>query len=261
MTRTTRTFRAALVLGTCLIALPAAAQSTGTAADNSTTGSETVMSQTASGQPGAAGHEGMDHSMHATPAPTTAGGYLTAAASGDQFEIQSSQLALQTSQNPEVRAFAQMMVADHTATSAELARLASANRMAAPPKVLASHHAQMLADLRAATPGGFDAAYLRHQVSAHQEALNLHRTFAQGGQSAPLRTFAAATAPKVEAHLQRAQSMAGASATPGDAVPGGPAAGGSTSGGSLPADSGASQPSASPTSGQPTAEQRAGERG
>ncbi len=214
MNRTTATARSALLLGACLIALPAAAQSTGAQADNSTTGSETVMSQTASGQPGAHGSPAMDHSMHAMAPPTTAAAYVAASASGDQFEIQSSQLALQTSQSPDVRAFAQMMVADHTATSAELARLASVNRLAAPPATLASHHAQMLADLRAATPGGFDAAYLRHQTSAHQEALDLHRTFAQGGDRAPLRTFAAATAPKVEAHLQRVQSMAATAAAP-----------------------------------------------
>ena len=37
-----------------------------------------------------------------------------AGGSADQFEIQSGQLALQASQNPAVRNFANMLIADHT---------------------------------------------------------------------------------------------------------------------------------------------------
>src|SRR5438034_2266176 len=44
-------------------------------------------------------------------------GFLAHASSGDQFEIQSSQLALQASQNQAVRNFADLMISDHTRLS------------------------------------------------------------------------------------------------------------------------------------------------
>src|SRR5436305_13255580 len=59
-------------------------------------------------------------------------GFLAHASSGDQFEIQSSQLALQASQNKAVRNLADLMVADHMrlslgmaedATSADIAKI------------------------------------------------------------------------------------------------------------------------------------------
>lgn len=49
--------------------------------------------------------------------PLLAPGFLSQAASGDQFEIQSSQLALQASQNVAVRNFANIMISDHTRLS------------------------------------------------------------------------------------------------------------------------------------------------
>ena len=44
--------------------------------------------------------------------PLLAPGFLAQASSANQFEIQSSQLALQASQNPAVRNFANVMIAD-----------------------------------------------------------------------------------------------------------------------------------------------------
>ncbi len=43
--------------------------------------------------------------------PLAAPNYMAMAASGDQFEIQSSQMALQMSQNPAVQSFARLMIA------------------------------------------------------------------------------------------------------------------------------------------------------
>jgi putative membrane protein len=50
--------------------------------------------------------------------------FVTEAASGGLFEVQSSQLALEQAQRDDVRTFAQQMVADHTAANDELATVA-----------------------------------------------------------------------------------------------------------------------------------------
>lgn len=139
--------------------------------------------------------------------PLSAMGYASMAASSDQFEIQSSQMALQMSQNPQVRQFAQMMVDGHSRTTQELATLLQAEGMTPPPPALLPPHQAALDRVRAAGPMEFDAAYKREQVMGHQEALTLHRNYAAQGDKRALRDFAARTAPIVEQHLQQAQML------------------------------------------------------
>jgi putative membrane protein len=145
--------------------------------------------------------------------PLAAPMYMQMAASSDLFEIQSSQLALQMSQNAGVRAFAQMLVADHTRMSNEMRLAAATAGLPTPPPALLPHHAQMLDQLRAAPAGGFDAAYRDVQVMAHQEALTLHQNYANGGDNPALRAVAGRAVPVVQGHLSQAQTLAAPAAT------------------------------------------------
>ena len=128
-----------------------------------------------------------------------------------------------------------MIIADHTRLSSELTAAAQSAGVPTPPPSLAPHHAQMLEQLRATPAGNFDAVYRQQQVLAHQEALNVHRTYAASGDVPALRAAATRAVPAIEMHLQRVQSM--------------PAQGSSAP---------AHQHS---TPAEPTAIQRAGERG
>lgn len=139
--------------------------------------------------------------------PTSAPGYLRMAASSDLFEVESSRLALQQSQNPAVRQFAQMMINDHTRTTNEATAIARQQGLTPPPPTMAPHHQQMLQELRASPPTSFDSAYKRAQIAAHQEALNLHQGFASGGDNEALRAFAARTVPAIQMHYQQAQNL------------------------------------------------------
>jgi putative membrane protein len=69
--------------------------------------------------------------------------------------------------------------------------------------------ADMIAQLRNAPAGGFDRLYMSQQVPAHQMALDLHRTYAQGGDRPQLRAAATAAVPIVQQHLTEAQRMNG----------------------------------------------------
>ncbi len=133
--------------------------------------------------------------------------YLQNAASGDLFEIESSRLALGMSRNPEIRSFAQMLIDDHSRMSSELMAAAHSAGIHPPPPQMLPRHADMLARLRSVGPGGFDRAYKAEQVAAHQEALNLHRTYADQGDLPPLRDVAARAVPVIEAHLAHAQQL------------------------------------------------------
>jgi putative membrane protein len=132
--------------------------------------------------------------------------YTRMAASSDQFEIQSGQLALQRSQNPAVREYAQMLIDHHTQTTAQIAAAAQSAGLPVPPPAMTGAHAQMLANLRGAP--SFDMAFRDAQVMAHQEALALHQNYAASGDVPALRTVAGGAVPVVQQHLTTAQSLA-----------------------------------------------------
>jgi putative membrane protein len=140
--------------------------------------------------------------------PLMARGYSMMAASSDQFEIQSSQLALQASQNQAVRNFANLMIAHHQATTQTLSAAAASAGLPPPPPTLMPMHQQMLDQLRAAGTGmAFDQAYKQAQIMGHQQALELHTNYANGGDVPALRQAAASTAPIVQQHLAAAQNL------------------------------------------------------
>jgi putative membrane protein len=134
--------------------------------------------------------------------------YTRMAASSDQFEIQSGQLALQMSQNPAVRQFAQMLIDHHQQTTAQLAAAAQSSGLPVPPPAMTGAHAQMLANLRGAPMGTFDMAFRDAQIQAHQEALALHQNYAASGDIPALRTVAGGAVPIIQQHLNTAQSLA-----------------------------------------------------
>ncbi|HZF94534.1 MAG TPA: DUF4142 domain-containing protein [Allosphingosinicella sp.] len=139
--------------------------------------------------------------------PTQAQAYVRLAASSDMFEIESSRLALQRSQNAQIRQFAQMMIDHHTDTTMQLSAAARASGQMVPTAMVPAH-AQLVAALRAsASVGAFDRLYVTQQRLAHQQALALHSNYAARGDTPALRTVANAATPVVRAHLQQSQSL------------------------------------------------------
>jgi putative membrane protein len=138
--------------------------------------------------------------------PNQRDAYVRMAAASDLFEIQSSQLATSRAQNPDVRAFAQMLIEHHTATTQQLT--AAATAAGTPPSpALMPMQAEMIEQLQGANGAEFDRVYLRQQVPAHEMALALHSNYAAKGDTPSLRTVAAAAVPIVRQHLERARAL------------------------------------------------------
>jgi putative membrane protein len=105
------------------------------------------------------------------------------------------------------------MVADHTATTQSLqAALQSVTNAPALPAALDQRHQQMVQDLRDAAAANFDQRYVDQQLAAHQKALNTHQGYANNGDNAAVRSFAAETAPKVQHHLDMIREIDGSGA-------------------------------------------------
>jgi putative membrane protein len=143
----------------------------------------------------------------AAPAGMPAIEYIANAASSDMFEIQSGQLALQRSCDPTVRAFGQMIVDDHTRTTALVTQAAQSDGVTPPPPQMMPRHMEMLQRLQAAGPGGFESAFRNEQATAHQEALTLHQTYSQDGDRPALRAVASQAVPVIQMHLNQVQSL------------------------------------------------------
>jgi putative membrane protein len=144
-----------------------------------------------------------------TPADETKADVFAAkAADSDMFEIEAAKLAAKRSTNPEVKKFAAMMEKAHTATSAELKTAIAASGVAITLPTALSESAQgKLDDLTKADAKDFDKKYADSQVDAHQAALNLLQRYAQDGDTGAIKAFAAATAPKVQEHLNMAEGL------------------------------------------------------
>lgn len=140
--------------------------------------------------------------------------YVSQAAIGDLFEVQSSELALKKAQSAEVRAFARHMIAEHTATTAQLKTLASRPEVGRvlPTEVDAPHKA-MLDQLKAASGAAFDQVYLTQQAQAHQKALLLHSDYAENGKVDAAKSFAQMVTPKIRQHGEMLKKLQSGTAT------------------------------------------------
>lgn len=148
-------------------------------------------------------------------AKTQAAAYVMAAGMSDLYEINSSQVALQKTQNPAVRRYADMLVKHHQKTTAATMAAAKKAGMNPSPPMLDAGATASINELQGASPTDFDRLYLGQQVPAHQAALDLHKSYAANGDQAALRASAKKAVPIVQQHLTAAEKMQrGMSASP-----------------------------------------------
>ena len=140
-------------------------------------------------------------------AKTTAAAYVMAAGASDQFEIQSSQIALQKSPNAATKRYAQTLIKDHNKTTAATMKAAMKAGMTPPAPMLDPGAAPSIAELNAASVTDFDRIYFAQQGPAHQAALDLHQSYAMSGDTPALKMSAKSAVPIVKRHLAGADKM------------------------------------------------------
>ncbi|GAA4016555.1 hypothetical protein GCM10022280_14500 [Sphingomonas swuensis] len=136
-----------------------------------------------------------------------ASAYLFHGGAGDVFEITSSMILLGKSSNPQVRAYATMLIDHHSRTTNLALTNAKAAGVMAPPPEMSPMQKTMIGQLHAASPASIDRLYLQQQVPAHQQALALQSGYARNGDTPLLRQTAQGAVPIVQSHLNEAQQM------------------------------------------------------
>lgn len=134
--------------------------------------------------------------------------FMIMAAHSDQFEIRSSQLALQKSSNAEVRQYAQQMIQEHTQSTRQLTQLA-AQRGVTLPNAPAPFNQAVIQQLSTLSGAEFDRAYLEAQTNGHMQTVAVFRTQVGQGQDAAVKQFAARLLPTIEGHYEVASQMTG----------------------------------------------------
>ncbi|MBX5166887.1 MULTISPECIES: DUF4142 domain-containing protein [unclassified Rhizobium] len=134
--------------------------------------------------------------------------FVTEAAASDMFEIESSKLAVERSQDAATKTFAQQMITDHTKTSEELKALVSGGKVKATiPTAMSSAQQSMLDGLKKLNGDDFTKQYHSDQEDAHEDAVDLFKRYGDEGENADLKAWAAKTRPALEHHLMMAKDM------------------------------------------------------
>jgi putative membrane protein len=132
--------------------------------------------------------------------------FVRTAAQANQFEIDSSKLALQRARGDDVKKFAQEMIDDHTKAGQDMQAALQQAGLSMPTAQADKQHQAMLDRMGKAS--NFDGEYIQAQVKAHQDAVKLFQTYASNGDNAPIRQFASTTLPNLQKHLQHVQELA-----------------------------------------------------
>jgi putative membrane protein len=130
------------------------------------------------------------------------------AASAGHFEVQSARLALERSQNVEVRGYA----ADTLKGAAEMVNrikfINEANVSAPMPTVPNDTQRATLNRLAGLSGPDFDREYMRSQIEVSAYLTNTFRAYAVNGASPTLRTYAAKAVSDYEGQSGRARTVA-----------------------------------------------------
>ena len=136
-------------------------------------------------------------------AVTDSAQFVEKAALAGMFEVESSNLALKKSSEPDVKAFAEKMVLDHMAAGKNLERAAKAgSKTYEVPSALDANHMKLLGDLAEAPAEDFDRLYIEMQLAGHKDAVALFSGYAKSGDDPALKSFAEDALPTLERHYQ-----------------------------------------------------------
>jgi len=127
-------------------------------------------------------------------------------AHGGMAEVELGKLAVKNASNPDVKAFGQRMVDDHSKAGDELKAIAQRKSIAWPTSLNAKN--QALHDKLAALNGdAFDRAYVKAMLSDHKKDAAELRTESKSGKDPDVKEWAAKTLPTVESHLSEVEKI------------------------------------------------------
>lgn len=133
--------------------------------------------------------------------------FLKQAAQDGHAEVEGSKLALSKAVSPEVKAFAQKMVDEHTQTGEELSALAASKGVQVPdgPSIVQKAKLKLLSAREGAS---FDKHYADSiGLKAHQDTVKLFQKAADEAKDPQVKAFATKTLPALQHHLDMSRDL------------------------------------------------------
>jgi putative membrane protein len=132
--------------------------------------------------------------------------FVMEAAQGGMMEVKLGEVASNSAENADVKAFGQMMVKDHGAANDELKTLASSKGITLDEK-LDEKNQKMVDNLSKKTGAAFDKAYMAAMVKDHNADVKEFKTASEKADDADIKAWAGKTLPTLEAHLDKAKEV------------------------------------------------------
>jgi len=153
---------------------------------------------------GQAGHGGDQHldrgARRMMKSPDTA--FAIRASQGGLAEVKLGRLAAEKGSSPDVKAFGQQMVDDHSKANTQLRAIADSEGMTLPTDVDGTQQG-MYDRLSKLSGAEFDAAYVKDMVRDHQEDVKDFQKQAKSGTDEKIKSFATQTLPVLQGHLDK----------------------------------------------------------
>jgi putative membrane protein len=130
----------------------------------------------------------------------------------NQVDIDAGQLAASRATNDEVKAFARLMVTDHTGVNKAATDLAAKLKVAPQDnptsQSLKADGEKSLAHLKTLTGHAFDKAYIDREVAYHQQVIDaLDKTLIPNATNEELKALLVKVRPAFVAHLEHAKRL------------------------------------------------------
>ncbi|GAA4378975.1 DUF4142 domain-containing protein [Hymenobacter koreensis] len=133
--------------------------------------------------------------------------FMKTAAHSDQNEIQLSRMALEKGVSGMAKEHANMMIKDHTKSTADLKAIADKKKVTLPTDMDPEHKA-IAEQMKGLSGQEFEKRYLQQMVMDHQKTLNTLNAHAGMTQDADVKGFIGKVTPVVQNHLDMSKKHA-----------------------------------------------------
>lgn len=133
--------------------------------------------------------------------------FIMHVALGNSAEVMAGGLAATKGEDAMIQSFGQMMVTDHTAAQADLKTVGTTVGVSVKDSVDAEHTTS-LQTLNGLSGREFDSTYIVNQIADHQTTVADFQTELSSGNRSEVKDFANKYLPKIQMHLEKADSIA-----------------------------------------------------
>jgi putative membrane protein len=136
--------------------------------------------------------------------------FVKKAGAAGAAEVEAGKLGAQKATSPEVKAYAQKMVTDHTKANKELMAVAKDKNLEVPTEPDMLHKGMMEKFERQEADADFDHDFMQQMVRDHEAVVELFQNASTDSNVDPeLRSLAKKTLPTLQSHLKQAQQLEG----------------------------------------------------